>query len=485
MSEEVLSKDFAAVLSPLQLGADILVHLANQRATGRLTVRSVPGRGVGEQQLWFREGRPEMLLQNGKARAERSEVLSALQAIAVAITGTCEFISGDVQNANLRIDTLGETLQVILKGLSPLVLMTFWPPRRSATAMVTPLFTKLNQAVIRLGGKSLRAPMIPMRMDDLLSGADEDTQRAWAVQLCLGGLQLQGHRLTLQPVGSVGAASPASQVVAPTSLLAELPQIDLSQLSPEARDVAQQILNVYAKEKTLNHYQILGIENNAPSDAIRRAYLGLAKRWHSDGLAALKLPDEIKKLADALFRRADEAQRILMDAKERKGYDWLLERQAQGLPTDPAVIMEAESIFQRAEVLVRRGQAAAAEPLLRQAIDMNRGEPEFWAYYGFSIYAAHGSSQVDAARSALQKAIALMPSLDVSYEFLGRIAHQEGQLPQAQKHFEEALKLNPQNHEAARELRLITMRTSEGNNGAKKKGSGTNKEGWLARLFKR
>ncbi|HET6346634.1 MAG TPA: DnaJ domain-containing protein [Myxococcota bacterium] len=226
-----------------------------------------------------------------------------------------------------------------------------------------------------------------------------------------------------------------------------------------------------------DHYAFLGVPRNAPVDAIRKAYFEQAKRWHADSLVGARLDDVAKGQAAELFRRADEAQRVLTNPEERKTYDWILERQAQGLPTDPKVVMEAEGLFRRGETLVRRGQVAQAEPILKQALTLNKGEAEYWAYHGFALYVTKGAQALAEARAELQKCIAMSEKLDAPHEFLGRIAHSEGEHATAKKHLQRAIELNPKNTHAERELRLLTMRQEQAAKPAK--------TGLLDKLLKR
>lgn len=222
----------------------------------------------------------------------------------------------------------------------------------------------------------------------------------------------------------------------------------------------------------------MGVARNADAATIRSAYFERAKLWHSDRFAGLGLPQGAIEHAAQLFARLEEAYRVLSDQNERKTYDYILDRKAKGLPTDPGVIMEAEGLFKRGQGLVRRGQAGAAEPILRQALDLNPGEAEFLVYHGFALYSAQGRSSLQQAREEIQKGIEMNPHLDAGPEFLGRIARLEENLAEAQKQLKKALQLNPNNIDAARELRLMTMRGSK-DAGSEKGG------GLLSKILKR
>lgn len=64
----------------------------------------------------------------------------------------------------------------------------------------------------------------------------------------------------------------------------------------------------------INHYQLLGIPNNASVRQVKSAYRSMAKRFHPDA-------NKGSEAAAELFRQLNNAYRILSDEKLRKNYD--------------------------------------------------------------------------------------------------------------------------------------------------------------------
>ena len=62
------------------------------------------------------------------------------------------------------------------------------------------------------------------------------------------------------------------------------------------------------------------------------------------------------------------------------------------------------------------------------------------------------------ARAMMQKALTIDPNCDRAHYQLGVIARVEGDMARAEKHFREAVRVNPRHLEASQELRLIDMR---------------------------
>ncbi|XP_075737422.1 dnaJ homolog subfamily B member 8-like, partial [Rhipicephalus microplus] len=65
----------------------------------------------------------------------------------------------------------------------------------------------------------------------------------------------------------------------------------------------------------LDYYKILGVQQTAPLEEIRRAYRRMCLRWHPD-----KNPDN-KERAEQNFRSVAQAYQTLSDDKKRRDYD--------------------------------------------------------------------------------------------------------------------------------------------------------------------
>jgi DnaJ-class molecular chaperone len=76
------------------------------------------------------------------------------------------------------------------------------------------------------------------------------------------------------------------------------------------------------KEPDLNSedfYAILGLDQSATDDDIRRSYKRLALKYHPDKQGSKS--DEEKKDAENKFKKVAEAYEILSDKKKRRIYD--------------------------------------------------------------------------------------------------------------------------------------------------------------------
>ena len=68
-----------------------------------------------------------------------------------------------------------------------------------------------------------------------------------------------------------------------------------------------------------NHYEILGVAQQADHDQIRKAYLARARKWHPDRYSGK--PEAEAEKAEKAMRRVNQAWEILGDATRRQAYD--------------------------------------------------------------------------------------------------------------------------------------------------------------------
>ena len=172
----------------------------------------------------------------------------------------------------------------------------------------------------------------------------------------------------------------------------------------EAEEVRQEILALHGALAERSHYELLNLDRNAEIRAIKKAYFQLAKRYHPDALSRLQL-DDIKDEAKEVFAQIATAYEILSDPKRRRAYD-------DPAPLDDELdadrIMRAESLYRKAEVLLRAGKFAAALPFLEPAVTLWPQEANYQSDLGWALY-KKAPSDPYTARRYLAEASRLAP----------------------------------------------------------------------------
>ena len=84
----------------------------------------------------------------------------------------------------------------------------------------------------------------------------------------------------------------------------------------------------------MTHYEVLGVDRTADGEAVRRAYLGLARRHHPD-LHSSASPDERRRHAERMAA-VNAAWEVLGDASRRRHYDDELDAEAEIAGAGPA-----------------------------------------------------------------------------------------------------------------------------------------------------
>jgi len=210
-----------------------------------------------------------------------------------------------------------------------------------------------------------------------------------------------------------------------------------------------------ARLAAVDHFEALGVRRQATAAQIKAAYFALAKAWHPDS-AAPGAPPEARQLRIDLFARISAAWGVLGDEAQRKQYLSDLESGGAG-EVDIGAVLEAESIFQRAQVLVRTRQYAVALEELEKAIGLNAEEAEFHVWRAWVRFLLASDRKRQMARSApeIEAALKKVPRCLPGYLFLGLMAKICGDLALAERHLKRGVALEPNDPELQRELKYL------------------------------
>lgn len=240
---------------------------------------------------------------------------------------------------------------------------------------------------------------------------------------------------------------------------------DEHDLTPEERRARAAIARYHDEIMGKDFFQIFGADRDADNERIKALYFELAKRWHADTYAEMRLGAVRPKL-DAIFARITEAYETITDRGKREEYLVYLDRAAKGLPTDVNQILRGEQLFDQANAMIRRRDFAGAKPVLEEAIRMNPGDPLYYASLGWVIFNMNqkATGNVTEAVQHLKRAVQESENCPLAYQYLGQIAFARGQVVEAKKWWSKCLEWEPNNIEASRGLRMLSSREEKDKN---------------------
>ena len=226
-----------------------------------------------------------------------------------------------------------------------------------------------------------------------------------------------------------------------------------------------------------NNYQVLGVVRSASQADIKRAYHGLAKRYHPDRFRKEADPQLLARIESA-FAQVAQAYEALKDSSSRASYDAKLFQQeaasrgaraaapapaesganagaraggsasfspsasAGGQPAATASF-RAKEIFQQGLSALQQGNNASAIASLGEAARLDPTQPRYRAFLGQAM--AKDERLRRSAEAEFKAAIALDANNASYHVMLAELYSDLGLVRRAQGELERALTLEPQN----------------------------------------
>jgi curved DNA-binding protein CbpA len=231
-------------------------------------------------------------------------------------------------------------------------------------------------------------------------------------------------------------------------------------------------------EDAQTFYQILDVAQTASTHEIELAFVRMAKLTHPDRLGPALAP--LRPHADRLFRRATEGREVLVDPQARATYDAQI-GEGGGTPAAERHIrqvVEAALDYQKVDLLLRKRAFGGALAILDRNIELSPEVADYPAKKAYAIMLERGVDDRAAREEILalvDRALALDERHEGAHFTKGQLLKKMGDPRGALTHFRAAVEANPHNIDAAREVRLATM----------KKSSEAGDESLLGRLFKK
>lgn len=213
-----------------------------------------------------------------------------------------------------------------------------------------------------------------------------------------------------------------------------------------------------------SHYEVLGVPKSAAKEDIQKAFFALAKVWHPD-----KLPSALGDVRDAcskVFARLSEAHSVLIDPARRGDYDKALREGLGSAEEQQKVqeVLEASNNFQKALIFLKRNDNAQGEELARKALAADPTQADYLALVTWLDAQKPVNQNRDKTVGLIAKlddAIKMNANCERAHYYRGMLHKRVDNMKQAMKDLKRAVELNPHNLDAAREIRLHSMRSAE------------------------
>jgi len=236
---------------------------------------------------------------------------------------------------------------------------------------------------------------------------------------------------------------------------ARSPQAEAKAAGPASGEAMTQIAEVTTMREALaskDYYQILAVPRTASESDIKKAYFGLARRFHPDRfdrniLSAFR--DQIEEVFDAITN----AYRTLINREKRKAYDAGVGAGKADDPQDQIKIADIK--FRQGKTLYNRDRFDEAVGLLAEAVRLRKNKGDYY------LLLAMAESKIPAYRKKAEEdflnAIRLEAWNPEAYIGLGLLYKNEGLMTKATKQFQKAVEADPDHHLARQELDKILM----------------------------
>lgn len=224
-------------------------------------------------------------------------------------------------------------------------------------------------------------------------------------------------------------------------------------------------IEAYLEREPKTHYEVLGIEPSASTAAVRSAFFQLARRWHPD-----RIPQELSDLRGAVnqaFAKMGDAHQTLMDEGRRAEYDRSLAGSSDEEQEQVATILRAASAHQRAEVLMKKKDLAKALEEATQAYELDPNQTDHVALYAWLRSTQDKEAPLQQLIALLDGALKSSPDHVTALWYRGQLLKKANQHMKAMRDFKRILDLKPKHVDAAREVRVYTMRRRSDPNSAR------------------
>ncbi len=234
---------------------------------------------------------------------------------------------------------------------------------------------------------------------------------------------------------------------------------DILQPHPDEDEVLKKnIVTVYGRIDSLSPSDLLEIDEDSDSEAVKKNYYRLAKEFHPDRYFTVR-DDSVKAKLTAVFDAITKAYTLLKDDRNRTAYFRSRavagKKPAAAGPEAGETPARAEDLLRRGIEEFKRGNYWGAADDFRWAAKITPEGGIYWNYLSLALSKIPG--RLKDAEEALQTAISLEP-LNVDFRAnLGLIYLKAGMKKRAAGCFDRALAIDPKNEKAIKGMQQASQ----------------------------
>ncbi len=229
---------------------------------------------------------------------------------------------------------------------------------------------------------------------------------------------------------------------------------------PPERRTVEELAAIFEGMRLLNHFDALGVGPDATRAEITDAFEERARDFHPDRFR--RRSQEVRTLAQKIFDRLSEANKVLAEPARRRRYLAKVERQRADPPPGPALANHsppaaAEQVYYAGVEYLRQRRYREAVEAFSQALALAPDQASYHGALGWALFrSAPGDARaVAAGLTELRQAVVLSQSDPWVHVSLGRFLAETGDPDQAIVELEMALRLNPALTDVQDELRRL------------------------------
>lgn len=218
----------------------------------------------------------------------------------------------------------------------------------------------------------------------------------------------------------------------------------------------EEVEELYRRLNNISASEILQVEEGADYDDVKRSYHRLVKMFHPDHVYGSD-DQELKGKVTAIFNSITKAYNLLKDETKRNEYFRDIGKVARRDENPELVIIEEQ--FRRGVAEFKKGNFWGASDLFRWVTAKAPKNPTYWNYLSLAL--GKIPDRLKESEEALLEAIKLAPFNSEYIANLGHIYLSAGLKKRAERQFESALRLDPENVKAKKGLEALSRSRSD------------------------